>query len=289
MPAPEDELRQAADLIDFAVAAGRSKPDWAFPYFLFAKGLAAYRQGQLDSAIALLQGEASVVPGPGPRMVLAMALDRQGRKKEALHTLATAAVAFDWSAAQADNPRTWMCHVLRREAESLILPNLPAFLEGKYQPKDNDERIALLAAGQFMNRTRTLVRLYADAFAADPALADDLVAGHRYNAARAAAQAGAGHGADATDLNEDERRHLREQARQWLRADLEVWTKRMVRDSQAERDLGKKTLTRWQGDPDLAGIREPRALEPFSKDEQEECLALWRDVAAVLKRRQTIK
>ena len=62
-----------AALLDRAVAAGRSKPDWAYPYFLFAKALAAYRQGRLDNAIAELRGEASLMPGPNPRMLLAMA------------------------------------------------------------------------------------------------------------------------------------------------------------------------------------------------------------------------
>src|SRR5262249_44320616 len=130
MPAPENELRQAAALLDRAVAAGRSKPDWAHAYFLFGKGLAEYRQGRLESAIAVLQGEAAFVPGPSPRLVLAMGQHRQGRKEEARHTLAAAVAAFDWGATQADNPGTWTCHVLRREAERLMLPNLPAFLNG---------------------------------------------------------------------------------------------------------------------------------------------------------------
>src|SRR5262249_59815386 len=95
-------------------------------------------------------------------------------------------------------------HSLRREAERMILPNLPAFLDGKYQSQNNDERLAFLGACQFANRTRAMARLYADAFAADPALADDLAAGHRYNAGRAAAQVGAGQGADATGLSHKE-------------------------------------------------------------------------------------
>jgi hypothetical protein len=56
-----------------------------------------------------------------------------------------------------------------------------------------------------MNHTRAMARLYAEAFAAAPSLADDLGAGHRYNAARAAARAGCGHGADTTGLGEEER------------------------------------------------------------------------------------
>jgi serine/threonine-protein kinase len=289
LPAPEEELGRVAELIDRGVAAGRSKPDWAFPYFLFSKALAAYRQGQIESAIELLQGEASLVPGPAPGLVLAMAQHHQGRKGEARHTLATAVVTFDWNALQADNPRTWICHVLRREAEKLILPDLPAFMDGKYQPQDNDERLAFLGTCQFTNRTHAMARLYSDAFAVNPRLADDLVAGHRYNAARAAAMAASSQGADASSLGREEKARLREQARQWLQADLAAWTKRIASDSETDRNLAKKILTRWQIESDLAEIRDLKSLQAFSQDEREECLALWREVADLIERKLTNK
>jgi serine/threonine-protein kinase len=187
LPASEDELKQAAALIDRAVAARPPEHNWARPYFLFAKGLAEYRQGRMDSAIALMTGDASRVMKPAPHLVLAMAQHRQGQKEKARKTLAAAILAFDWSAAQADNRDAWICHVLRREAEAMILPNLPAFLQGKHQPRDNDERVALLGVCQFQSLRRAAARLYADAFVTDPELAADLHAGHRYRAARFAA------------------------------------------------------------------------------------------------------
>jgi serine/threonine-protein kinase len=286
LPATGDELRQAAALIDRAAAAAWSKPDWAYPYFLFAKALAAYRQGRLDDAIADLRGDASFMPGPSPRLVLAMALHGLGRKEESRHTLADAVAAFDWSATQADNPRTWMCHVLRREAETMILPSLPAFMDGKYQPHDNDERFALLGACQSTGRTRATARLYADAFAAAPSLADNPVAGHRYNAARAAAQAGCGHGIDAIVLSPEEKSRWREQARSWLRAELAARA-RAFNIGQPSASLGARVaLTRWRNEPDLVCLRDPGELKKLPADEQKACLALWNDVAAVLSRGQ---
>jgi serine/threonine-protein kinase len=287
LPAPEGDLRQIATLLDRAVAAGRSKPDWAYPHFLFARCLAAYRQGQLGNAIALLQGEASFVPGPNPHMVLAMAQYRQGRKEEARHTLATAIAAFDWSAAQADNPRTWMCHVLRREAESLIFPHLAEFLEGSYWPRDNVERLAFLGVSRFKNLNFAAARLYADAFAADAKLADDDRVSHRRYAACAAASVGCGSAKDGSALSEAERAGWRKQARAWLRADLAAYARKMDNETRGARDLAQKMLTQWQMDPDLSGIREPSALAAFSKDEQDECRALWTEVAAVLTRART--
>jgi serine/threonine-protein kinase len=286
LPAPEDELRQAAALIDRAVATGRAKPDWAYPYFLFARGLAAYRQGRLENATAELQGEATFVPGPNRRLVLALAQHRLGRKDEARHTLAEAVVAFDWGAALADSPGTWMCHVLRREAERLILPKLPAFLDGQYHSQDNDERLAFLGACQFTNRTRAMARLYADAFAATPSLADDLGAGHRYNAARAAAQAGCGRGVDAAALGEEEKARWRQQARQWLRTDLAGRARAFQAGSPATPDSLRLTLIRWRNEPDLACVREPDELNKLAADERKEFLALWAEVAAVLARTQ---
>jgi serine/threonine-protein kinase len=311
LPAAGDELRQAAALADRAMAARASTPEWVYRYYLFAKGLAEYRQGRWDSAISVMGGEASRVMGPAPRLVLALAQHGRGQKQQARKTLAAAVVAFDWSAAQADVGDVWIAHVLRREAEALILPDLPAFLRGEYQPADNDERLALVGACQFQGRYHAAARLYAEAFASDPALAEDLTAecriraargdkqpvgrveelatACRYPAARCAALAGCGRGADGAGLGEAERARWRAQARAWLRADLAVWTKALDGGSRAARILVRKMLTQWQADPDLAGLREPSALDKLSADERQECLALWKEVAAVLDRANATK
>ncbi len=273
-PAAEDELQAAVALAERAVAAKTTTAQWIYPYFLFAQGLAEYRQGRFDSAIA------------APRLVIAMAQYRKGQEEEARAMLAGAIAGFDWRMAQVISRDHWIWHVLRREAESMILSNLAAFVDGKYQPQDNDERLAFLGACQFMNRTRATARLYADAFAAAPSLADDLGAGHRYNAARAAAQAGCGHGADATGRGEEERTRLREQARQWLRADLAARARAFDAGSTATRGAVRMALTRWRNDPDLAGLREPSELNNLPADERKECLALWAEVAALLARTQ---
>jgi serine/threonine-protein kinase len=207
-----------------------------------------------------------------------MALYRSGQTAEACKTLAAAFQAPKWTF-----QNNWTFHVLRREAEALILPNLPAFLEGKYQPRDNDERLALLGAGQFANRPLALVRLYADALAADPGLTEDLTAGHRYRAARAAVLAGCGRGEDARGLREAEGKRWREQARRWLRADLAAWHDALSTHAPAVGKL-QQTLADWRDDPDLAGLRDPRALEKLSAEERKEWLALWSEVGARLSR-----
>jgi eukaryotic-like serine/threonine-protein kinase len=129
LPAPEDELRQAVALTEPAVAGGRLGHELAFPYFLFTEGLARYRQGRFDDAIKLMNGEAASVMGPSPRLILAMAQCQSGQKDQARKTLAAAVVSYDWSASKAGSHDEWIAHVLRREAEALILPG-PAFQRG---------------------------------------------------------------------------------------------------------------------------------------------------------------
>ena len=154
----------------------------------------------------------------------------------------------------------------------MILPDLPAFLRGEYEPRDNDERLALVGICQSQGRYQAAARLYADAFAADPDLADNLTTECRYRsteeepyyervesvntearylAARCAALAGCGRGRDGAGLGRAERARWRQQARAWLRADLALWVKTL--DSGSEQDLASR-----QEDVDaLAGRTRP--------------------------------
>jgi serine/threonine-protein kinase len=271
-------------LAECAAGVDRSQYASAYPWFLFARGLAEYRQGRFEQAIATMRGDASRVLGPAPRLVLAVALHQCGQVAEAREALAAAVLAYDWRATQVRDLHGWICHVLRREAEGMILPNLPAFLDGKYQPQDNDERLALLGVCQFTNRTRAMARLYADAFAAAPPLADDLGAGHRYNAARAAALAGCGHGEDARGFEEVERKRWRDQARQWLRADLAARARAPDADATGAGRGVREALTRWRKEPELACVRDPGELAKLPADEQKEFAALWTEVASGIAR-----
>jgi serine/threonine-protein kinase len=121
LPASEPELSKAEALVDRALAdtkkPGREGPR---PYYQFAKGLAEYRRGRLDSAISIMAGEASKVMGPAPRLVQAMAQYRLGRKAEARKTLASAILSHDWTPAAPDQRDVWIFHILRREAEALL-------------------------------------------------------------------------------------------------------------------------------------------------------------------------
>jgi tetratricopeptide (TPR) repeat protein len=145
LPATGEELHQAVALTRRAAASDPSAFGGNYSWFLFARGLAEYREGKFDQAISTMRGDASRTGGPTARLVLAVALHRDGQLAEARKTLAAAILSYDWRETQARDPGAWICHVLRREAEGLVLPNLPAFRRGEYQPQDEDERLALLA------------------------------------------------------------------------------------------------------------------------------------------------
>jgi serine/threonine-protein kinase len=113
---------------------------------------------------------------------------------------------------------------------------------------------------------------------------EELATACRYPAARCAALAGCGLGEDGAKLDEVERTRWRRQAREWLRGDLAMWAKTMDSGSRAARILVKRMLMQWQADPDLAGLREPGAVDKLSADERKECLALWQAVGDLLRR-----
>jgi eukaryotic-like serine/threonine-protein kinase len=122
LPGTEQELRQAAALAERAAASADPTIAWARPYIYFGKGLADYRQGRFDEAIAMMGGKAkdAYVLGPSARLVTAMALWRQGNTDEARTALAAAVDSYDWSLGKINDRDVWIPHILRREAEAII-------------------------------------------------------------------------------------------------------------------------------------------------------------------------
>src|SRR5262249_41116931 len=153
-PAAGDELRRAVAMVDRAADLGPKPPNPDHAYIQFIQGLAEYRQGRPAQAIALLEPAATKLSSrAGPRVALAMAQLRAGSRADARRPLVSAVQAHDWTDMRSDPPTIWVNHVLRREAEGLILPKLDAFLNGDYRPQDHDERAALLGVCRLTDRS----------------------------------------------------------------------------------------------------------------------------------------
>jgi tetratricopeptide (TPR) repeat protein len=172
------------------------------------------------------------------------------------------------------------------EAEHLLklAGRLPALLRGQDQLTDPTEKVAV---GQLCHNRGlhvAAVRLYADAFAARPKLADDLAAADRYTAACSAALAGCGIAKDDAPPDEAVRAKLRAQALDWLKADLGAWAKLRESDPKATAQI-EQALRHWQKNSDLAGVRDEPELAKLPEAERVEWKALWADVAALLKSR----
>ena len=167
-----------------------------------------------------------------------------------------------------------------------VQDKLHAFLKGDFKPTTNDERLALAEQCKIKKRYLTSAGLYADAFAADPKLADNLKAGHRYNAACYAALAAAGQGEDAATLDDTEKTRLRKQALDWLRADLALRTRQLESGQPADCAAVQQQMKHWQQDNDLAGIRDQAILDKLPAAERNAIFRIWADVAALLKKAQ---
>jgi tetratricopeptide (TPR) repeat protein len=110
-----------------------------------------------------------------------------------------------------------------------------------------------------------------------------LDAGFRYYAACAAAIAACGQGKDTAKLDGKERAGLRQQALDWLRADLEAKRPLLEKDANQAGPALHRQMQEWLEDPDLAGVR-GEALAQLPEVERQAWRKLWADVAELMAR-----
>jgi eukaryotic-like serine/threonine-protein kinase len=170
------------------------------------------------------------------------------------------------------------------ERMAVLDARLPAVLAGDEQPAGAAEAVEFARLCQLPCKqlNAAALRFYTAAFAADPKLADDLKAAHRYNAACAAALVAAGQGRDARQLPDGQRACLRRRALEWLRADLKALAERLEGGQSADQTAVQNTLRHWQHDSDLASLRDAAAVDGLSADERDACQKFWADVEALL-------
>ncbi len=99
--------------------------------------------------------------------------------------------------------------------------------------------------------------------------------------------AGCGQGNDPPP-DATERIHLRRQALDWLGEELAALERIAASGPPDRRPASRIRLTdhlsHWKRDPDLAGVREPDALETFDQAERDDWRAFWAEVDAVIGR-----
>jgi len=271
-------LPGAVSMIDRAIRSPESQT-WALPYFQCAKALAEYRCGRFESAVQILRTEAGQVLTPTPELIRAMALQRMDAMADARRNLAAAALSIDWSPAAARDQDLWIRHVLRREAQALILPELADLLAGAAQPRDDDTRAALTGALVSMSRDAAAARLYEQLFAESSAAPSRE---QRHVAARVLARAGVGLGADPAD--EAERARFRERLRSWFEAEVASCKELIETRKPGWRETAGTILMSWLDDPAFSGVRDQEALSHVSQIERDAWRLAWVGAEALARR-----
>jgi tetratricopeptide (TPR) repeat protein len=256
----------------------RLKPDYALTHYNLGSALRA--QEKVEEAIAEYHTALRLKPDYAEvHCNLGHVLRQQGRYAEALSEIerghALGSQRTDWPYPSAE----WV-----RQARVLVglEGRLPALLQAKDLPANADETLTLADLCYQKELHAASARFWLDVFQKQPALAEDLKSGNRYNAACAAALAGGGKGQDEPRLDNAAKARWRTQARDWLKADLAAWAKALVSGPPTARTSIQQNLQHWKTDSDLAGIRDGGALAKLPADEQKACGTLWAEVDAML-------
>jgi serine/threonine protein kinase/tetratricopeptide (TPR) repeat protein len=266
-------LTDLGDLAGAVVAYRKAvalKP--AFAKAHYSLGTALLATGDLSGAVAAYQKAIALQPDLAEAHCnLGHALQWQGALRQALpafrrgHALGSSSPRWPYPSAE------WV-----RKCERLIELDgqLPGFLDGKSTPSSAAERIELAELCALKRLSRTALRFYEEAFAAQP----DLLPAHRYDAASVAALAGCGRGDDVASLDERERRRLLARALGWMRDEL---ARRASQGKKNPREL-QQTLRSWQYDPNLAGVRDAAGLSKLPEAERRAWKQLWTEVRQLL-------
>jgi tetratricopeptide (TPR) repeat protein len=236
-------------------------------------GLALRDNGRSNEAVAEYRRTVELDPGGGlGQEYLADSLLGTGRWAEALTAIRNGLDVLP--AKEARRPALWeklnLCDRL-----VALEARLPTLLHDKERSPAELRELARLCRDY--GRPHAATDLYAAAFAARPALADDLEAADRYDAACAAARAAASESLDERRFGASERASLRRQALAWLRADLAMRTALQ----KGGKSVGRALKT-WQSDAALSGVRDRAELAKLPADERASWQCLWADVAALL-------
>jgi tetratricopeptide (TPR) repeat protein/tRNA A-37 threonylcarbamoyl transferase component Bud32 len=243
-------------------------------------GFALAAQGRLEEAITAFRQALALDPGDArTHCNLGFALQQQGQLAEALvalrrgHELGSRNPNWSYPSQQA---------IRDCERQIQLDKRLPAVLQGKTKAGDA-ERIEFGRLCVAKGLYGAAARFYQEALA-KPTSAQDPKAGHRYQAACAAALAGCGQGADGAVTHEQQRRRWRRQALQWLRAELALWSKQREASKPFLDSAIRQLLANWRGDPHLAGLRDEAELAWLPEDERVAWRRFWFDVRELFER-----
>ena len=264
-------------------AAIRLMPDLAPAHM--SLGVTLRDQGKLAEAMAEYRTAIQLNPGlPEAHFNFGIALRAQGKLEDALASFRRAG---ELASPGSSLVQMISSEIAQVEKQIALSGRLPAILRGEDKPAGNPERLAFAQLCYDQGLYTAAARLWGEALAGDPKLGDDRQAGHQYNAACAAALAAAGKDKNEPLPDDVAKAKLRQQALDWLKAELATWTNLLESAPPQARQAIVQTLDHWKKDSDLAGVREAEALAQLPPDEQKAWRTLWADLDSLLKRAAT--
>ena len=176
-----------------------------------------------------------------------------------------------------------------RETERLVELDrkLPAILGGQDKPADAAESLTLAQLCYDKKLHGASARLWAEAFQAQPKLAEDMQVPEplQRRLRRGTGRLGPGQGRPTARRSEPKpaggSRRLTGSRPTWRRG-RRSWKAARHRHGQ----FVAQTLQHWKADTDLTGMRDAAALAKLPEDEQKACRALWAEVDALLAKSQ---
>ena len=259
-------------------------------------GNALKGKGDLAGAAACYETAARLDPTfAEPHFNLALIADKQNHRDDAIHHY-EAAVRINPNFFQAHSNLGRLLVEAGRVEDGLghlrqavrIAPGDPVnqaalakALHGQGQAGEAVEHMDL--SHRLKKEFLAAARLYAEEFTTTPALASDWPAGHRSRAAGAAALVGCSRGTDQGGVSAADRARWRQQALEWLRADLAAGERLLTADP-TKRAAVRERLTQWRDCSDLAGVRDAAGLEALPGDERHDWERFWSEADALLRR-----
>jgi tetratricopeptide (TPR) repeat protein len=153
----------------------------------------------------------------------------------------------------------------------------------KLNPNDGGAHYNLGNSLAAQGQLRDALAAFSEAQRLDRSLSESRQWQLLYHAARAAARAAAGKGKDEPPPDDAAKVKLRQQALDWLMAELAEWAKVLQSQGPRARPFVAQMVQRWMVEPDLAGIRDRDVRAKLPAEEQKAWEALWKDVDALLK------
>ena len=159
-----------------------------------------------------------------------------------------------------------------------LVRSIPAVKHGAESPATAADMVALagVCCTQRQKEYALAVRLYSDAFNADPMLAA-AASSHRYNAACAAIRLAGGDDVNGP-LDDWEASFHRNRGWEWLSADLALYRPFASSVQGESRRWASDRVGPWMTDPDLDSVRDPRRREMLPKEERIRWDRFWADV-----------